>query len=166
MTDSSVRLEDLRRLDEATDEVPYTHAQMCHLLYDLTGVFVRPTIVEVSFAYGKATAYLTAAARVAGGEVWGVDIAAAEFRGRSAEGLLGSLALGEHAELTTGVDARWYMLDLAARHDGPFIDIAYLDLSHTIEVDAFVAAALWNGLKPGGVLVFDDLDWLPAVHCI
>lgn len=164
MTDSAARQDELRRLDEATRNVPFTHDRVCHLLYDLTVVFADPTIVEVSYAYGKATAYLAAGARQAGGTVLGVDLVAAAFRGRTAAMLLDSLDLGRYAELTTGEDARWYLLDLVASHEGPFIDLAYLDLSHTVEVDAFVAVALWNALKPGGLLVFDDLDWLPAVH--
>jgi len=67
-------------------------------------------------------------------------------------------------EVTLGEDARWYLLDLFDKKPGCWIDIAYVDAAHTIEVDAFVALSLWTHLRPGGLLIFDDLDWVPGKH--
>ena len=70
----------------------------------------------------------------------------------------------EACRVEFGCDARWHLLDLFREHPGQWIDLVYLDLTHTVEVDSFVALAAWTHLRPGGILVLDDLDWVPATH--
>ena len=64
-------------------------------------------------------------------------------------------------EVTLRCDARWYLLDLFRNRPGQWIDLAYIDAAHCVEVDSFIALAAWTHLKPGGVIAFDDLDWIP-----
>ena len=64
----------LEHVDAVTDGVPWTSPSACHLLFDLVASFPQPQILEVSCGYGKATAYLAAAARLGGGLVRCVDI--------------------------------------------------------------------------------------------
>jgi predicted O-methyltransferase YrrM len=61
-------------------------------------------------------------------------------------------------------DARWFLLDLFSHNPRLQLDFAYIDCTHTVEVDAFVTLCAWMHLRPGGLLVFDDLDWVPAYH--
>jgi len=124
--------------------------------------FNKPEVVEVACCFGKATLYLAAAAKCQGGSVSSVDIAEYLWEGRSATDLLRQADLLDICRITFGRDARWYLLDLFRQRRGQWIDLAYLDLSHTVEVDSFVALALWTHMQPGGILVFDDLDWVPA----
>ncbi|WP_157488933.1 class I SAM-dependent methyltransferase [Pseudofrankia sp. DC12] len=153
----------LRRLDEVTRGVPYSHDRVCHLLFDLVMTFESPTVVEVAYAYGKATAYLASAAQAVRGQLHAVDRVEPQHLGRTAQDLLAALDLETSCTLAKGEDARWYLVDLV-RNRVPFLDLVYIDASHTLEVDGFLVFAAWAYLKPGGILVLDDLDWVPAQH--
>lgn len=154
----------LNYLDDISENVPHTNTRTCHLLYRLVAEFNKPEVVEVACCFGKATLYLAAAAKRRGGFVNCVDIDEYLWKGRSAADLLRQADLLDICQITFGRDARWYLLDLFRQRPGQWIDLAYLDLTHTVEVDSFVALALWTHIRPGGILVFDDLDWVPAVH--
>jgi len=154
----------LRKLDGVTGDIPFTHTRACHLLFDLVSEFSRPQVVEVSCCYGKATVYLAAAAKLNAGFVRAVDEGTYTWGGRNVEELLREFELSDSCEVVLNQDARWYLLDLFLARPGCWIDVAYLDASHTVEVDAFLALALWTHLRPGGIIVFDDLEWVPAVN--
>ncbi len=151
----------LEYIDTVTGSVPWTSPSVCHLLFDLVASFSQPQILEVSCGYGKATAYLAAAARLGGGLVRCVDIERPQWRGRTAEDLVAAVEARDSCQVTLACDARWYLLDLLTLLPGHWIHLAYIDASHTVEVDSFVALAAWTHLRPGGILVFDDLNWVP-----
>jgi predicted O-methyltransferase YrrM len=154
----------LAEIDAVTLGVPWSDPRACHLLFDLAASFERPQILEVACGFGKATAYLAGAARLRDGRVFAVDHQQPEWQGRSAADLVEAAGAGEWCELTVETDARWYLLDLLSRRPGEWIDLAFVDASHSVDVDAFVALAAWVHLRPGGVLVFDDLDWTAEEH--
>lgn len=156
----------LNYLDIISRGVPWTPPTACHLLYHLVSTFHKPEVVEIACCFGKATLYLAAAAKRQGGFVSCADIAELSWEGRSAVELLRQADLLGVCRIALGRDARWYLLDLLRQRQGQWIDLAFIDLTHTVEVDSFVALALWTHLRPGGILVFDDLDWVPAVNGI
>ena len=151
-------------LDVISEGVPFTHPRACHLLYHLVCTFTNPEVVEVACGYGKTTLYLAAAAKLRDGFVHCVDIDKPMWKGRSAEDLLHKANLLDVCEITFGDDARWYLIELLSRRPDKWIDLAYIDATHTVEVDSFVALALWTHMRPSGILAFDDLDWVPAMH--
>ncbi|MBA2763643.1 MAG: class I SAM-dependent methyltransferase [Thermoleophilaceae bacterium] len=154
----------LARLDRLTDGVPYTHPPVCHLLYRLVRGIDRPRVVEVSCAYGKATAYLAAAAAERHGSVRAMDLVEHRWQDRTARQVVADADPTGCCQIDLGVDARWWLLDLLAESPDQWIDLAYLDATHTVEVDAFLASTLWRHIRPGGLLIVDDLDWVPRTH--
>lgn len=155
---------DLGHLDAISEGVPWTHPRACHLLYQLVLTFTNPEVLEIACCYGKATIYLAAGAKRRGGSLMSIDIAEYLWAGRSAVDLLREAGVLEACRVEFGCDATWYLLDLLRESPGQWIDFVYLDLTHTVEVDSFVALATWTHLRPGGILVVDDLDWVPAIH--
>lgn len=154
----------LARLDRLTDGVPYTHPPVCHLLYNLVRTIDRPHVVEISCAFGKATAYLAAAAAERHGSVHAMDLIEHRWEDRTAREVVAEADPTGCCQIDLGVDARWWLLDVLAESPGQWIDLAYLDATHTVEVDAFLASALWRHIRPGGLLIVDDLDWVPRTH--
>jgi predicted O-methyltransferase YrrM len=154
----------LSELDTETEGVPYTLSEVCHELHDIVVRMDEPKVLEIACGYGKATPYLASAAAVTGGHVRAVDNQRHEWEGDTVRDRLRELDLLEQCSVSLGQDARWYIFDLLRDDSGKWIDFVYFDLSHTLEIDAFVALAAWNHLRPGGVMVFDDLDWIPAEH--
>jgi predicted O-methyltransferase YrrM len=155
----------LKRIDLATEGVwSWTDELVCHLMFDLTMTYERPQVLEVACAYGKATAYLAVAAQERGGFLRAVDLMPHVWEGRTANDLVRELGAAAACDITLGCDARWYLLDLLKDAPDEWLDIGFLDASHTVEVDAFVALAMWTHLAPGGIMIFDDLDWTPAAQ--
>ncbi|GEM_PF-2966227 len=155
---------DFADLDAITEDVPYTPQLVGHLLHRICSHYQNPEILELACGYGKITPYLASAAESRNGSVRAIDHKYELWEGKSAEDRVEEAELSDVCDFTFGVDARWYILELLLQQPGEWIDVVYLDLSHTIEIDAFVALAVWNHLRPGGVLVFDDLDWKPDEH--
>lgn len=154
----------LQSLDAANLTVPHTHSRACHLLYHLVSTIEQPNVLEVACCYGKATVYLAAAAKQHGGRVRCVDQEAWLWEEKSVLDRLRDANLLDACDVTLGCDARWYLLDLFRKAPGQWIDLAYIDAAHCVEVDSFIALATWMHLKPGGIIAFDDLDWIPAAH--
>ena len=153
----------LKDLDTISQGVPWTHPRACHLLYQLALTFTNPEVLEIACCYGKASIYLAAGAKRQGGSFTCTDIDEYLWGGKSAIDLLREAGVLEVSRVKFGHDARWFVLDLLSGRPGQWIDFVYLDLTHTIEVDSFVALATWTHLRPGGIIVLDDLDWIPAV---
>jgi predicted O-methyltransferase YrrM len=151
-------------LDKLSRGIPFTHTRACHLLYGLVAMFPHPKVVEVACGYGKATLYLTAAAKLRNGCVRCVDFYEQVWEGKSAKDLLRQACLLDVCQVTYGQDARWYLIELLSLHPDRWIDFAYVDATHTVEVDSFLALALWTHMRPGGILALDDLDWTAATH--
>lgn len=154
----------LSQVDLLTQTVPWTTRPACHLLYRLAVETRSCQILEISTGYGKTTTYLAAAASVNGGLVQSVDIKTRSWKGRAPDDLIREAGLRKHCNLTREMDARWFIVDLFTKRPGCWIDMAFLDASHTIEADAFLALGLWTHLRPGGVLVMDDLQWTQHKH--
>lgn len=158
------RARKLAHLDAAAEGVPWSQPVACHFLFDLALAFDRPQVLEVSCGYGKSTAYLAAAVRCGDGRLYTVDHERRAWQGRTAADLVEAVDAADWCDITFGIDARWYLLDLLTGRPGPWVDLAFVDASHAVEIDSFVALAAWTHLKPGGVLVFDDLDWTAEQH--
>ena len=154
-------IDDLKNLDTLSDGTPHTNTLACHLLYYLVSSLDKPEVLELACGFGKATIYLAAAAKRQGGFLRSNDLSEFLWKGQSVKDLLAKSNLSDVCEITFNKDARWYLLDLLRGKPMFWIDLAYLDLSHTVEVDSFVALALWTHLRPGGIIAFDDLDWVP-----
>lgn len=153
-------------LDEITDDVPWTPQRVGHLLHRFVSHYDSPEVLELACGYGKITPYLAKAAESRDGRVRASDHKRRTWEGKSAVDRIEEAGLSDVCEFSFGQDARWYTLDLVRNRPVEWIDFVYLDLSHTIEVDAFVALAVWTHLNPGGIIVFDDLDWTPQGHGI
>lgn len=154
----------LGEIDAKTEGVPYTPSEICHELHDIVIRMDEPEVLEIACGYGKATPYLALAAASTGGHVRTVDNQKQVWKEETVRDRLRELDLLETCSIALGQDARWFIFDLLRDNSGEWIDFVYLDLSHTLEIDGFVALAAWNHLSPGGVMVFDDLDWIPAEH--
>ena len=156
--------DDLTDIDKITEDVPYTPQRVGHLLHQFVTYYENPEVLELACGYGKITPYLAKAADSRGGKVRASDHKVRTWEDKSAVDRIEDAGLSEVCEFTFGQDARWYTLDLFGDQPGEWVDFVYFDLSHTIEVDAFVALAVWTHLSPGGIIVLDDLDWSPQEH--
>jgi predicted O-methyltransferase YrrM len=128
----------------------------------------RPaSCLELGVAHGVSALYIAAALEANGaGSLTAVD----RVQARSRQPLAGDLV--EQAGLSGRVDVvyhetsyTWFLHDVlrAQRVDEgtiePCYDFVFLDGAHTWDVDALAFGLVDRLLRPGGWILFDDLDW-------
>lgn len=126
------------------------------LLYLLTRVLGARTVVEFGTSFGTSLVYLAAAVRDNGGDglVYGSEMH--PRKAARARANLGRAGLAEHVRILEG-DARETLRDLP----GP-VDLVLLDGWKDLYLP--VLEVLEPAMRPGTLVVADNLDMLPAAY--
>jgi predicted O-methyltransferase YrrM len=157
------RYDDVARI---VDGIPNTTPSQGRRLYDFVREHALREILELGFAHGVSTCYLAAAVASSGsGSVITIDDRSALDRQPTIHDLLERTGL---TALVTPVFAHttytWELANLIDRQsvDGtctPIFDFCFVDGAHTWQVDGLAFFLVEKLLKPGGWILFDDLDW-------
>jgi predicted O-methyltransferase YrrM len=155
--------DDVARL---VDGLPDTTPSQGRRLYDFVCEHQARQILELGFAHGVSTCYLAAALGALGtGHVLTLDDRSALRRRPTIHELLDRTGL---APLVTPIFASttytWELANLIERQsvDGrcaPLFDFCFVDGAHSWQVDGLAFFLVEKLLKPGGWMLFDDLDW-------
>ena len=116
------------------------------------------SVLEIGFFHGVSTCYLASAVAPLGGHVTSIDIPFSAGLTPTAEELLRSCALTPFVTLVREpAGAAWHLMKLISARQR--FDLCYIDDAHTWNVTGlhfFLAEKL---VRPGGYLLFDDLNW-------
>jgi predicted O-methyltransferase YrrM len=150
---------DLAQVTAEVAHIPHTTPDKGAILYRtvLEGGFER--CLELGVAHGVGTAYVAAALEEAGrGTVTAVDRPITLERRPRADHLLERLGLTHRAELVFHeISYTWFLMDCLRQ--GRTFEFCFLDGAHTWDVDGFAFFLVDRLLEPGGLIIFDDLDW-------
>ncbi len=121
-------------------------------------------ILELGFYHGVSTCYMAAAVEESGGgHVVTIDKLSAIQLQPDIHTLLKQLNLSDsvtvHAEPRT---YNWRLMKMLEEDPTPRFDLCFIDGSHQWAVDGFAFFLVDRLLKPGGWVIFDDLDWTVA----
>jgi predicted O-methyltransferase YrrM len=119
------------------------------------------SVLELGFRHGVSTCYMAGALSVLGeGHITTIDLACARNASPNIEQLLASLGLSSfvtiYYEPTSYI---WRLMKMLETVPQPQFDFCYLDGAHNWATDGFAFFLVDKLLKPGGLIVFDDLDW-------
>lgn len=158
-----MRFEDVRSV---VGDTPHTTPERGRQLYDFVLERGLTDVLELGFAHGVATCYVAAALDELGaGTIVSIDNRSALERNPSATELLKEAGLEGYAQpIFADTSYNWELLRLIEQRstDGraqPLFDLCFLDGAHTWETDGFAFFLVDKLLRPGGWLLFDDLDW-------
>lgn len=125
-------------------------------------------ILELGFAHGVSTSYMAAAlSRTLGGSIIAIDNNSALEREPNIETLLSQV--GELERVTIYYEPTsytWRLMKFLEEDPQPKFDLCYLDGAHNWFVDGFAFYLVHLLLKPGGWIIFDDLDWSYAASSL
>jgi predicted O-methyltransferase YrrM len=117
--------------------------------------------LELGFQHGKSSAVIAATLRDLGcGHLTTVDREDARAHRPNIEAVLGELGL--RAWVTVHYEPRsytWRLMKLIEAHPEPAFDFCYIDGGHSWDVTGYAFCLVDRLLRPGGWVLFDDLDW-------
>ena len=138
--------------------------EQAHRITDFIHEHRVSDILELGFAHGVSTCYMAAAlAEAEGGSIVTIDRESASRCVPNIEYLLKEC--GYHDMVTYYYEPTsytWRLMKSIEENAAPRFDLCYIDGAHTWFVDGFAFFLVDRLLRPGGWIIFDDLDWTYA----
>ncbi len=147
----------------------------CEILKDIFGMsygqarylerFIKSknlsNLLELGFAHGVSSCYFaTILKETGGGHLTTIDLVSANHRKPNIEELLSKLNLEDYVSVYYEYESyNWRLMNFIEENDEPIFDFCYIDGAHDWNVDGFAFLLVDKLLKPGGWVIFDDMDW-------
>ena len=118
-------------------------------------------VLELGFFQGKSSAYFAAIMEDQGkGHLTTIDMHYAAKRKPSISEVLKKLGLSHRVDMIYAQRSyTWELGKMLQQTPRPQFDLCYLDGGHTWDVTGYGFVIVDMLLKPGGWIIFDDLDW-------
>jgi len=119
------------------------------------------TILEIGFAQGKSSAYIAAVLEDQGeGSLLTIDMQSATRQSPNIEDVLEKLGLSHRVTpLYCKRSYTWELQRLINAPETPQFDLCFFDGGHTWDSTGFGVVLVDMLLRPGGVMILNDLDW-------
>jgi predicted O-methyltransferase YrrM len=151
---------DLTRVEELVGDLPNMTRRQAERMKTLIVDSDAREVLELGCGHGVSTAYIAVALSATNGSLVTIDLDAARQRKPNVEELLERVQQRErvtvHYEPTCYT---WRLMKLLEEEPRPRFDLCYIDGAHSWFVDGLAFFLVDRLLKPGGWIVFDDLDW-------
>jgi predicted O-methyltransferase YrrM len=151
---------DLTRVEELVGDLPNMTLRQAERMKTLIVDSDAREVLELGCGHGVSTAYIAVALSASNGSLVTIDLDAARQRKPNVEELLERVQQRErvtvHYEPTCYT---WRLMKLLEEEPRPRFDLCYIDGAHSWFVDGLAFFLVDRLLKPGGWIVFDDLDW-------
>jgi predicted O-methyltransferase YrrM len=148
-------------VDEQFGGLPYMTTKKALSLGALIQREGLSSLLELGTFHGKSTAYLASVLEALGrGTLVTVDRVDAEVKNPNVYQILRSLGLSHRVQVYLEPRSlTWRLMTLIEEHERPCFDFCYFDAGHSWDVTGFAFFLVDRLLKPGGWVVFDDLNW-------
>lgn len=151
----------LDEVSKTVGDVPYMQLPEGRTLSEFITKHRLRNILELGFYHGVSTCYLAATVKNnGGGSVVTIDLENVRGLKPSITELLGRCGVADavttHFEPTSYV---WRLMRFLEQDPIPQFDMCFIDGAHNWFVDGFAFYLVDRLLKPGGWIVFSDLDW-------
>ena len=149
---------EIKKIVGNTPDMTFEHAQVITDFIQQNDIV---DILELGFASGVSTCYMAAALQESGGgTITSIDIDAARKREPNIAQLIdrcGTKSLVTYYfEPTSYI---WRLMKFLEEDPIPSFDFCYIDGAHSWYVDGFAFFLVDRLLRPGGWIIFDDLNW-------
>ena len=154
----------MAKFDEITErfgDVPFMNAAQAARMRELIAADDAKHLLEIGTFHGKGTAYLAAILEDRGaGHLVTIDKTNAQTRTPNVIELLAAAGLSHRATPRFAYRSyTWELQGMLAARPRPVFDLCYFDGSHLWDSTGLGVMLVEMLLKPGGILVLDDMDW-------
>ena len=152
---------DLAILHERLEHVPIMKPYRGKFLYDFVKRHRFDNCLELGFAMGASAGYIAGALdEIGAGHLTAVDREDAPFEQPNIEVVLADLDLEPYVTVVREERSyTWFLKRELERADHPRYDFVFIDGGHTWDADGFAFLLVDRLLRPGGWVLFDDLEW-------
>lgn len=154
----------IKQVEAKFPELKYMKPVKAAFMRDLIREHALDNLLEIGTAYGKSTAYMALTQEERGrGHITTLDrISTADLK-PSAEEVLASLGVGHRVTIIRAERSYTHtLMKMLEQNPRPQFDFVYHDGGHTWDETGFAFFLTDILLRPGGWMIFDDLDWTIA----
>lgn len=146
---------------EAVDGIPNMTFSQAKVITDVIMENQFQDILELGFRHGVSTCYMAGALDdIGGGSITTIDLVHARDNEPSIDQLLGKLGLARFVSVFyEPTSYTWRLMRMLEEDPSPRFDFCYIDGAHDWFVDGFAFFLVDKLLKPGGLIILDDLYW-------
>ncbi|MEX2123392.1 MAG: class I SAM-dependent methyltransferase [Woeseia sp.] len=154
-------MDNFEKVRSTFDDLKYMRHPQATFIRDFVAKHDARDILEIGFYHGKSSAYFAAILEDLGrGHLLTIDLWNAKRREPNIGQVLSALDL---AHRVTPVFAErsytWELAKIIRATPRPQFDMCYFDGGHTWDATGFGFALVDMLLRPGGWILFDDLEW-------
>ena len=151
----------INQLQDALAGIPYMRPDQGQEIYTFILQHRLANCLELGFAHGVGTAYMASAASQIGGKVTAIDL---EIAKQGQPDIMTVLKKAEVRPETVEIffepsSYTWRMMKFMDEGRSSTFDFVYIDGAHSWAVDGFAFFLAEKLLRPGGWILFDDLNW-------
>jgi predicted O-methyltransferase YrrM len=152
---------EISKIRERVEGVPHMTFQQAQAMRDVILQNRFKNLLELGFRHGVSTCYMAAVLdELGGGKITTIDLDTARDAQPNIDALLADLGL---ARLVTvfyePTSYTWRLMKMLEEDPSPRFDFCYIDGAHDWATDGFAFFLVDRLLRPGGLILFDDLDW-------
>lgn len=153
-----MKIDQVRNKVKGIPHMSYSQAE------EMTAIIIENkfnNILELGFKHGVSTCYMAGALDELGrGRITTIDLVNARSAEPNIDSLLGDLGFDSFVtvfyEPTSYI---WRLMKMLEEDPSPRFDFCYIDGAHNWFTDGFAFFLVDRLLNPGGLIVFDDIDW-------
>lgn len=151
----------VRRVDQRFAKLPYMSVAQAGWLEGFLEERGLSQCIELGFFHGKSSAFIAAMLETRGtGHLTTIDRDEARRREPNIDLVLKTLGLSHRVTRYYEPSSyTWRLMKLLQESTEPRFDFCYIDGGHSWDVSGFGFLLVDRLLKPGGWVLFDDLDW-------
>ena len=152
-----MNVEDVKKV---VKDVPYMSVEQAKRMTGFMKEHGLKDVLELGFYQGVSSCYIAGAAKEMGGRLATIDLPNARDRSPNITELLEACGLTDTVDVYFEPQGfNWRMMKMLEDGKGPRFDMVYLDGGHTWDITGFGFFLADKLLRPGGWLIFDDIDW-------
>ena len=155
----------LSHVENELKNVPWMRRNQAETIREIFIENKIKNVLELGFSYGVSTCYIASILEELGcnGKITTIDRLCSKTKVPNLETNLKKLNLEKYVEFFYEERSyTWRLMKFLEETPRRKFDFCYIDGAHSWDVDGFSFFLIDKLLKPGGIILFDDLNWTKA----